>query len=156
MHWVETAKQGAAQRHCADKVVKDPTQVLLGTRSAQAVGVGLTRRRAQLQRGAHQHGRHMHLGCTLEDFILGDLAHVRHRRVDLIGGLLLGDRQHRTDIFGAGVDLLAVERRVDILGPTGTIRNPGRHQSHNLRLDLGLTAFGELLAALGRTAGQHQ
>ena len=155
MHRVETTKQRVSQRHHADEVIEDAAQVFLRARCAQAISVSLAGGRTQLQRAAYDKRRHMDFSCTPQDFILRDLAHIRHGWVHLVSGLLLGDREHRADVFRAGVDFLGIEGGVDVLGPPRAVGHLGRQQPHDLRLHFGFAALRLLRVACGGATSQH-
>ncbi len=130
---VEAAEQLAAHGHDGDEIVECLAQFLLRARRGQALAVGAAIGRLDIQRRADQERRHVQLAGTTLDLAGGDPAQAGHRRVDLVGGLLLGHRQHRTEILVAGVDLLGGKGRVDIAGPPLAIAHRGRHQADDLR-----------------------
>ena len=133
MYRVEAAEQLAAHGHDGDEIVECLAQFLLRARRGQALAVGAAIGRLDIQRRADQERRHVQLAGTTLDLAGGDPAQAGHRRVDLVGGLLLGHRQHRTEILVAGVDLLGGKGRVDIAGPPLAIAHRGRHQADDLR-----------------------
>lgn len=156
MHRVEPTKQRAPHRHHADEVIEDRAQFLFAARRAQAFAVGLAVRRTHLQRTADQQAGDMHLGGAAVDFVAGDFAQPRHRRIGLKGRFLLGDGQHRTQVLRGRADVLRGERGVDVGGPALAIRSLRRHQPHDLRLDLGGRTRRRFAIALAGATGQGQ
>ncbi|MCY1527548.1 hypothetical protein D9M68_626170 [compost metagenome] len=155
MHRVEVAEEFPPQRHHVDEIVEDRAQFLLGTRGIEPLAVGLARGRIDLQRGVHHECRDMQTAGAAQDLLPGDLRQPRYRRVHLVGGLLLGDRQHRTEVAIARRDALGGEGRLDIGGPALTVGSLRRQQADHLGAHLGRPQ-DRLLRALGAAGGQGE
>ncbi|MNP50446.1 hypothetical protein D3C76_1447110 [compost metagenome] len=98
----------------------------------------------------------MRLGRPAIDLIPGDLAQPWHAGIHLESRLLLGDRQHRTEVLRGRCDVLRSKRGVDVRGPPLAIDGFGRQQAHDLRLDLGGLARRGFLGSLTAATGHHQ
>ncbi len=152
---VEVAEQRLTQRHHADEIIEDRAEIFLGARRIEALAISLAVRRAHAQRGSDQGVGNVQSRGAAVDFGAGDAAHVRHRRIDLKGRLLLGNGHHRTQVFSGQRDLLRGKRGMNIRGPCLAIRDSRRHQAHDLRARLFRRQFG-FLNPLRTTACQHQ
>ncbi len=166
MHRVHVAKQRLAHGHHADHVFEDLAHLPLGAKLVDALGIALAGGGLDAKGRAHHEFRDQQLGGAGIYLLPGNLAKARHHWVGLIGGLLLGHRQHSADIVIAYRHSLRRERRHHIIGPALLVWHLTRQEPHYAALHVCrfawlhgdrlfglLGAHGDILLGRRRVAG---
>ena len=153
---VEIAEQRLAHRHHIDQVIEDGTEIFFTAHLVQTGRVAFSGRRFDQQRGTHQEGRDVYFCRPAIDLTPGDFRQARYGGLGAEVALLIRYGDHRTEVTGAGIDLLRAEGSVDIVAPRRFIADVRRQQPLDLRFDIFRLPHRRLRGFLAATTRQHQ
>jgi len=130
---IQAAEQTFAERHPADEVRKDVTQLRLGLHRLQPLPIALAIRRLHAQRRIHQELRNLVARRSCIDLTTGDGGQPGHGRSGVERRFLLGDRDHAANVLRRRADRQRFEGRENVDGPTFAILDCGENALGNFR-----------------------